>query len=135
MLDRVAFNEIFVPDIPQVTTVELEKLRVELETHITDEVLCSPSFEFIRDGFIQSTILLVRGYVWAETKSAQRHEVKYPADWWQVFKARWFPKWALSRWPVHYTQYIIDVRVVYPEFRSGLVDEMYCFHLIKGDVK
>ena len=29
-------------------------------------------------------------------------EVKYPLDWWQSFKERWFPKWVLRRWPVRY---------------------------------
>ena len=29
-------------------------------------------------------------------------EEKWPSDWWQAFKDRWFPKWALRRWPVHY---------------------------------
>ena len=23
-----------------------------------------------------------------------------PADWWQHFKLRWFPRWAVRRWPV-----------------------------------
>ena len=27
-------------------------------------------------------------------------EVRYPADWWQAVKQRWFPAWALRRWPV-----------------------------------
>ena len=26
--------------------------------------------------------------------------IEYPADWWQAFKKRWFPGWALERWPV-----------------------------------
>lgn len=34
------------------------------------------------------------------------HEIrvdrKWPADWWQAFKERWLPKWALTRWPVKY---------------------------------
>lgn len=27
-------------------------------------------------------------------------QAKWPADWWQAFKERWFPMWALRRWPV-----------------------------------
>jgi len=29
-------------------------------------------------------------------------EEKWPADWWQAIKDRWFPEWLLSRWPVRY---------------------------------
>lgn len=36
--------------------------------------------------------------------AGQRHEAKreeewIPADWWSAFKERWFPGWALLRWP------------------------------------
>lgn len=27
-------------------------------------------------------------------------ETRYPMDWWQAFKARWFPGWLLHRFPV-----------------------------------
>lgn len=42
-------------------------------------------------------------------------EYKYPADWWQAFKERWFPDWAKKRWPVQYTTHKIDAFVLYPE--------------------
>jgi len=31
---------------------------------------------------------------------------KYPADWWQHVKERWFRKWMLRRWPVKYEEVI-----------------------------
>lgn len=38
------------------------------------------------------------------------HEkVEVPADWWQHLKQRWFPAWALRRWPARMRT--IDVRV------------------------
>lgn len=38
--------------------------------------------------------------------------VKYPADWKQAFKERWYPEWLLAKYPVQYTVY--DARVLYP---------------------
>jgi hypothetical protein len=29
--------------------------------------------------------------------------VSYPRDWWEALKDRWFPRWALQRWPVRLT--------------------------------
>ncbi len=29
-------------------------------------------------------------------------EERWPADWWQAFRERWFPAWWLRRWPVRY---------------------------------
>jgi hypothetical protein len=31
----------------------------------------------------------------------------WPKDWWQAFKQRWFPDWAIRRWPVEMSR--IDV--------------------------
>lgn len=46
----------------------------------------------------------------------------YPADWWQAFKLRWFPKWARRRWPAKMSH--IKVLALFPEYvppPSGIV--------------
>lgn len=40
-------------------------------------------------------------------------EIRYPLDWWQAVKERWFPKLFLRRWPVQYHIWKIDF--LYPE--------------------
>ena len=42
-------------------------------------------------------------------------EVKYPADWWQAFKARWAPRWWLDRWPVKHTTVRMEAVAFYPK--------------------
>lgn len=44
----------------------------------------------------------------------------WPADWWQAVKARWFPQWALRRWPV---------RLAYNERRDVQVHHRLCPHI------
>lgn len=65
----------------------------------------------------------VRGYIWAEQLA--QHIVEYPADWWQALKARWFPTWALRRWPVRKTRHKIDLKAIYPKLRLARPDEPY----------
>jgi len=50
----------------------------------------------------------------------QHHEVKYPADWWQAVKERWFPRWAKKRWPVVYIVRVFDAAALYPDFRTEI---------------
>lgn len=38
---------------------------------------------------------------------------KHPRDWWEHFKLRWFPRWALKRWPVAWTTHLYGIDVVY----------------------
>lgn len=39
-------------------------------------------------------------------------EVKYPADWVQAFKQRWFPGWLLQRYPVRMTAVRVCVKTI-----------------------
>jgi len=39
--------------------------------------------------------------------------VKWPADWLQAFKERWFPKFFLRKFPVNYKT--VDVKAIYPK--------------------
>ncbi|HEY3499508.1 MAG TPA: hypothetical protein VGK73_32685 [Polyangiaceae bacterium] len=46
----------------------------------------------------------------------------YPLDWWQAFKGRWFPQWALKRWPVRNKtvggeEKTIEVYAIFPELQ------------------
>ena len=50
-------------------------------------------------------------------ETLQKIEVRYPADWRQAFKARWFPRWALRRWPIEYVIRTMEVQAVYPSLR------------------
>ncbi len=43
--------------------------------------------------------------------------LKTPANWWEHFKQRWFPRWALKRWPVLYEWH--DAGVVLPKVPIG----------------
>lgn len=46
-----------------------------------------------------------------------RHTVTYPADWWQHFKQRWFPRWALNRWPVRLAEVTVHASELFPELK------------------
>lgn len=50
--------------------------------------------------------------IWSQT--LKHIELPYPADWWQAFKKRWFPRWAKRRWPVVRETYVIDVKALWP---------------------
>lgn len=43
--------------------------------------------------------------IWCHDEQAivKFEPVSYPATWWEHLKQRWFPRWALRRWPVRLT--------------------------------
>lgn len=48
--------------------------------------------------------------------------VSYPADWWQHFKQRFFPRWALKRWPVLKVHETYSARVLCPDLKISRRD-------------
>jgi hypothetical protein len=45
--------------------------------------------------------------------SEQLKEYRYPSDWKQAFKERWFPKWLLKKYPVKYD--VLIPKALYPD--------------------
>jgi len=70
------------------------KIKLELD-YVADEISCK---------IINSVT----------SQSIEKVEIKYPKDWIQAFKERWFPKFLLNRYPIIYTKKTIDIRALYP---------------------
>lgn len=85
-------------------SVKLEKLTFGLELKIARELVDD------KDQYIGYRI---RGYVWSQD-AGKKVEFKYPVDWWQAFKERFFKGWLLERYPVKYTHKFFEVKATYP---------------------
>jgi len=114
--------------------VNLEQLKWALikvlnEKEINAIVDISEHFSFIAGEIA----IRAYGHVWAEEKSVQRKEIKYPADWRQHFKLRWFPQWALNKWPVKITSEVLDVKCIYPAFKPKLKDQEFRLIVVIGE--
>lgn len=56
-------------------------------------------------------------------EKTQIQYIKYPKDWWEAFKERWFFDWLLRKFPVKYTEYKIDVELLYPYLQIKIPEE------------
>ena len=110
----------------QQTQFDLEKLLIGFEQRIAPELLgTGVKIEYVMEG----VRIQVRGYVWSQEPS--RYETKYPRDWWQAVKERWFPKWLLERFPIEYKHFIVDARIIYPDFKIHMSKEQHILKLSK----
>jgi hypothetical protein len=62
----------------------------------------------------------LRSYILSEQLDNIRRVVEHPADWWQAFRQRWFPKCLLYRNPVKMKRHVIDIdfKALYPELTA-----------------
>lgn len=93
--------------LPEIVRCELEK--VTLSHVLPDTFIRGLRPQQVVDEALRGTIVQLDGLV-ALWRSQATIEV--PADWWQHFKQRWFPAWALRLWPVQVRRY--DAAAVLP---------------------
>ena len=111
------------------TSIRLEKIRVGAEIELGERMLMDTSIEVLDDLIVRHFALSLRGYLWGE-KTPEK-TIRYPRDWWEALKERWFPQWALKRWPVRYATHHIQFNVMYPEFKYALPKEEKILELVE----
>jgi len=97
---------------PVFDTVELQRLMVASSVHVQEAFLHDPRITVQRDYIMQRLTLVLRGYIWADPPKSI--SVRYPRTWWDAFKLRWFPTWALEAYPADYEIEIMEAQTFYP---------------------
>jgi len=91
----------------------------ELKKHIYGETRFVKQY----NSLVESMIIFMETKVWCQKlKSAN---IKYPINWIESFKERWFTKYMLKKWPVKYKSHIIKFSAIYPNFVPCLSSEKY----------
>ena len=108
-------------------TVNLNKLKIGLRQSIS-QYLLDAGVEAYYDALSDHIIVELRGYIFSE--DVGEHIVRYPKDWWQSFKERWFSGWMLKKWPVEYKEQTFSFKVTYPEFRPSMPKEKHYYRIM-----
>lgn len=112
-------------EFQQIEQIALEKVPVWCRRLVELDVLVDARASTSLDEVFEQMCVEIRGFVLAEEVGEVKHGIAYPKDWWQAFKARWFPQWALRRWPVkeRRVEWVVDIKCAYPHFRPALPKE------------
>jgi len=94
------------PEGVKVETEELNKLKFVVLQCLTEElaedIVNPPTVEVGQDLSFNVTEIMVRAVFHVLGREMDRVECRWPADWREAFKERWFPAWAKARWPVRW---------------------------------
>jgi len=99
------------------TTFTLELIKVAVTQAVDEKLICA-NVDWLPDHMAGRFIMQVDGFLLGERMPEKT--IRHPADWWQAFKARWFPAWALRRWPAIESVHHIRFSVIYPDFRPPI---------------
>jgi len=111
----------------------LEKVRISVENEVPRETLIDMTVECIEDRIVGRFRYQLRGYLWGERIGKQSCE--WPADWWQHFKQRWFPRWALRRWPVMMARRDFVAKALYPDYKAFSPEQRIALAMMKAEDK
>lgn len=92
--------------------VKLDMVELGAQASVSDRVRKSVRFETEIEPRVQS--MLIHSYLKLAGQRFEPVRVEYPRDWWHALKQRWFPRWALARWPVEMARIEWTPEVVYP---------------------
>lgn len=88
------------------------ELRCEILRRCAAVALHNCHLEQRGDLLLDATVYELTQKIAAHKLDTVEHHERVPNDWWQHLKHRWFPKWALRRWPVLFRDIHFQVRVV-----------------------
>ena len=60
-------------------------------------------------------------------------KINYPLNWKESFKERWFPQWALKKWPVKRKYHEIDFHELYPDIKPSIPGKRMVIHVAHND--
>lgn len=108
----------------------LEKFYIA-QSEILDDVVIHNFKADLFKNILDKNILILKGFVLGE--QLEHVVIKYPINWIQAFKERWFPMWLLRKFPVKYKVYDVDFRVTYPKYNVALPNENKVYKLIMNE--
>jgi hypothetical protein len=103
------------------TKEKLEKVMYELSILVSKELIeaAYDVEEYMKDLYLTR----LRGSILGELDDYNIKTAKYPIDWWEAVKERWFPRWLKKFSPVKYKVISLNAKIIYPTLKPRLRHE------------
>lgn len=114
-----------------VREILLQRIHIAARTSMPHEVLRSLDIRMV-DQLAGHVEVMVTTFIHGLPDRSFVVQEAWPATWWDAFKVRWFPRWALRRWPCVWA--CIDVeekayKAVFTNLRDPDAKEFFKVHL------
>lgn len=90
----------------------LDVIELGAQAIVTDRVRDSLKYESQYEPSLRATT--INSFMRLAGQRFPEKRFEYPSTWWDALKERWYPAWALRRWPAARTVVTWSPKVVYP---------------------
>ena len=115
------------------SSIFLKKIHLNLRQSFSKELLDRSKWRTSEDVMAQEIAIELDTYVMGLGDETISIHERWPKTWWDAFKERWFPLWAVKRWPVDFNRIDIEektYKAVCPHLESP--DNVQCYEFISG---
>lgn len=84
---------------PVVQAIHLEKYKLGLRRELSASGV-EFNLSVDKDQINELMVAILTAII--TSRHIETIHYEHPWTWWDAFKLRWFPKWALKRWPARY---------------------------------
>lgn len=114
-------------DTPTFESITLEKMNYTVSRRISRQEMNIANINL--EGYMDHVSRDLVINLTAAIASKDLPGVKFPSDWKESFKERWFPEWLLKKYPVKYTEY--TAKALYPDI--AIPEHQVYVHIVKMD--
>jgi hypothetical protein len=123
--------------MPEIRTAILKPLHYVVQHAISTKLLDpnKPLGEVELRTVVEPTIdaMVFQLSTWLYGQVIKDETVSWPLNWREAFKERWFPDWALRKWPVLYAYHHFKLTEVYPTIRLPKGQASVQIHVLESD--
>ncbi len=118
-----------------ISSIVLEKINLSVRHCVSKRMLDHSKLNVVEDVMADELAMQLDTYVMGMADETISIHERWPKTWLDAVKQRWFPLWAVKRWPVNFKH--IDVeekiyKVVCPHLESP--DNRQCYEFMSGTI-
>ena len=104
----------------KIKQIVLDKIPISVRQTMSPVLLNNLDLEIFTDKLV-GRIFQLNSFVLGEI--IDDVYCRYPENWWQAFRERFFPAWWLKKYPVRYVERNINVYRTYPFFNLSIPED------------
>jgi hypothetical protein len=104
----------------KIETIELQRELLRLCYRYDPRIDVSVSLE----EMTEQLVIELRRNIWKK-EHPKRNIYKYPSNWKESLKERFFPKWLLKKYPIDYDVLSVSLEEIYPDFEPSLPEHKH----------
>lgn len=97
--------------LPQIREIRVEQIKIAVRANICYDLQDGTQIKVLEETTGKNLAIELWAYIYAMPKEHIFIDRSFPKTWIDAIKNRWFPRWALKKWPIQWEHIKVDQRI------------------------